>query len=92
MLQHLNIFLFGKVQGVFLRRTIRKEAKRLGIPGFVENKKDGSVYIEIEGSEAILEQFVLWLKSGAGKGDYEIKRVEVDKGEFKAFSGEFEIN
>ena len=93
MFEHLNISLYGKVQGVFLRRTVRHEAVRIGLKGFVENKPDGSVYIEAEGKPEKLEEFVSWLKSGAGAsdGDYKIGRVEVDKGGFKAFDEEFEI-
>ena len=56
MLNHLNITLYGKVQGVFLRRTIEHEAKRKGIAGFVRNEPDGSVYIEAEGEENNIEK------------------------------------
>ena len=91
MLDHLNITLYGQVQGVFLRRSVHHEAHRQGIFGFVRNEKDGTVYIEAEAPEEVLNQFVAWLKSGAdGEGDYKISQVEVSKGQFKAYS-EFEI-
>ena len=91
MLDHLNITLYGQVQGVFLRRTVQHEAERQGIAGFVRNEPDGTVYIEAEAEEEKLKKFVDWLKAGAGGGgDFKITQVEVEKGAFKAFS-EFEI-
>lgn len=91
MLNHLNITLYGKVQGVFLRRTVHHEAHRQGIFGFVRNEKDSTVYIEAEGPEAVLDEFVNWLKAGAGgEGDYQIAQVEVSKGQFRAYD-KFEI-
>lgn len=91
MFNHLNITLYGQVQGVFLRRTVAHEAERKGIFGFVKNMPDGTVYIEVEGTEEVLNQLVAWLKAGASAGgDYKISQVEVSKGQFKAFSG-FEI-
>jgi acylphosphatase len=84
MLKHLDITLFGTVQGVFLRRTVAHEANRLGIRGFVRNDPDGTVRIEAEGLEEVLRGFVEWLKAGAGEGDYKISRVEVESGKFQA--------
>ncbi len=90
MLNHLNITLYGTVQGVFLRRTVQKEAQRVGIFGFIKNASDGTVYIEAEASEEILSKFVAWLRVGAGEGDYKISQVESASGTFKAFD-KFEI-
>lgn len=91
MINHFNITVYGEVQGVFFRRTIKHEANRRGIAGFVRNELDGTVYIEAEAEEKVLDEFVVWLKSGAGAGgDYKISQVEVQPGHFKAFTG-FEI-
>lgn len=91
MLKHLNINLYGKVQGVFLRRTVEHEAERRGIFGFVRNASDGTVYIEAEADEKKIDEFVSWLKGGAGGGgDYHISEVDASEGTFKAYS-EFEI-
>ena len=90
MIQHTNITLYGKVQGVFMRRTIKQEARRLGVFGFVRNDPDGTVYIEAEADEPVLEQFILWLKTGGGGGLHEIQTADVSEGEFKAFD-RFEI-
>ena len=90
MLKHLTISIYGKVQGVFFRRTVKHEARRRGIAGFVQNEPDGSVRIEAEGDEEILKEFVGWLKSGAGEGDYHITQVDTEEGPFKAYD-RFEV-
>ena len=63
-MKHWNIRIFGKVQGVFVRETAKREAEILGIKGFVRNEPDGSVYIEAEGEELDLKQFVGWCRRG----------------------------
>ncbi len=54
----------GKVQGVFYRHSAQAEAKRLGLAGLTRNESDGSVYVEAEGSEEALKQFVEWCNEG----------------------------
>ena len=90
MLNHLNITLYGTVQGVFLRRTVEKVANQIGVFGFIKNEPDSTVYIEAEADAEILQKFVDWLKAGAGEGDYKIAQVETAPGTFKAFD-KFEI-
>lgn len=58
------IQVFGRVQGVGFRFYTEQKAHELNIAGFVQNKGDGSVYIEAEGAEAELEAFVDWCKKG----------------------------
>ncbi len=54
----------GRVQGVGFRFYTVQKAHELGIKGFVENKPDGSVYIEDEGIENHLLEFVQWCHKG----------------------------
>lgn len=63
-MQHLDITVTGKVQGVFFRASTKEVADLLGIYGWVMNHKDGSVRIEAEGDEAELRQFTDWLRQG----------------------------
>ena len=90
MYKHANIVILGRVQGVFFRRTVKHEAERQGIAGFVKNEKDGSVRIEAEGEEAKVTEFAEWVKGGAGEGMHEVKDVEVSEGPYKMLEG-FEI-
>jgi len=59
---HFNIKIFGEVQGVFFRHSARLKAREIGITGFVKNEPDGAVYMEAEGDEKTLGQFLEWRK------------------------------
>ena len=61
---HLNIIVTGTVQGVYFRASTRLKALELGIKGYVENRADGSVYIEAEGTKTQLSQFTAWCSTG----------------------------
>ncbi len=58
------IEVFGHVQGVGFRYYTVQKATELSIAGFVKNKPNGSVYIEAEGEEWQLKEFVDWCKLG----------------------------
>lgn len=63
-MKHLNIEVYGRVQGVGFRYHTHEQAQRWGIKGFVRNRLDGSVYIEAEGAESSLNDFVAWCHQG----------------------------
>lgn len=52
----------GKVQGVGFRFTTKMLADQLGIYGIVRNEDDGSVYIEAQGQEKVLIDFIEAMK------------------------------
>lgn len=54
----------GRVQGVGFRAFVRREARRLGLAGWVRNEPDGSVAVEAEGPAADLEVFEARLREG----------------------------
>lgn len=56
----------GHVQGVGFRWSASREARSMGITGFVRNQSDGSVYIEAEGWKEQLDVFAEWCKNGPG--------------------------
>lgn len=58
------IKVYGKVQGVGFRFYTNKKAVELDISGWVQNKPDGSVYIEGEGDETNLLTFIDWCNTG----------------------------
>lgn len=87
-MKHINIKVTGKVQGVFFRASTKAVADQMGIKGLVKNQKDGSVYIEAEASEAMLELFLDWCKEGPEKSV--VENVEVADGEIKNYRN-FEV-
>lgn len=60
--RHLHIS--GLVQGVAYRESMRHEAERLGITGWVRNRLDGSVEAVIEGDETALAAMLEWVRRG----------------------------
>ena len=76
----------GKVQGVFFRASTKEKAEELGITGFVRNERDGSVYIEAQGEEDVLEDFLHWCKRGPQHARVDaINIAEIKGGDFEAF-------
>jgi len=69
--KHINITVTGKVQGVTFRETTKYVADQSGIKGLVRNEKDGSVYIEAEGEEWILDSFLEWCNEGPDRAKVE---------------------
>lgn len=87
-IKHINIVVSGKVQGVFFRASTKAVADQMGIKGFVKNEKDGSVYVEAEAEQFILDAFIDWCKEGPEKS--KVENVAVTDGEFKNFRN-FEV-
>jgi acylphosphatase len=54
----------GRVQGVGFRWYTLREARGLGLVGFVRNVADGSVRIVAEGEREALEAFLIWAGQG----------------------------
>jgi len=48
----------GRVQGVFFRETIRREAAARSVAGWVENRPDGSVEAVFEGAPDGVDRLV----------------------------------
>ena len=55
----------GKVQGVYYRAFVSRNAARLGVTGYVRNLPDNSVEILAEGEKAQLEKLIEYLKQGS---------------------------
>lgn len=87
-MKHITIKVTGKVQGVFFRASTKAVADQMGVKGLVKNQKDGSVYIEAEGSATILDLFLDWCKEGPEKAL--VENVEVADGEIKNYRN-FEV-
>ena len=47
-----RIRVSGRVQGVFFRDSVRREAERRDVAGWVRNRSDGTVEAVFEGEEA----------------------------------------
>ena len=88
MNKHLNVKIYGLVQGVFFRSRAKDTADNLGLTGFAGNETDGSVYIEIEGKKEKLDKFLKWCRKGPTLA--KVEKIEITEGPLKNFS-EFSI-
>jgi acylphosphatase len=59
-----HIIIQGKVQGVFYRKSAFEQATALGLRGWVRNLPDGSVEMEIAGTENQTLEMIQWCKKG----------------------------
>lgn len=79
MKKHYDITVKGKVQGVFYRKNTQKQARNLGLSGYVKNMTNGTVKIEAEGEESRLKKLVEWCKDGPKRA--KVDEVEVNEKE-----------
>jgi acylphosphatase len=74
--KHLKIS--GRVQGVGFRYSISEEAERLGVTGWVRNRRDGTVEAVIDGAPDAVEAVLAWARRGprgASVTDVEVAEI-----------------
>ncbi len=64
-MKRIYAVITGLVQGVFFRDCTCSEAERLGLSGWVRNRVDGSVEVELQGDKAEVKRMLSWLHTGS---------------------------
>jgi len=59
-----QIFISGRVQGVFFRDSTRQKANELNLKGGVRNLRDGRVEVLVSGEDTVIQSLIKWLKNG----------------------------
>jgi acylphosphatase len=59
-----HLIIHGRVQGVGFRDSMRWEADRLGITGWVRNRRDGTVEAVVAGSATAVAEILEWAHRG----------------------------
>jgi len=75
----LRAVVSGRVQGVFYRMFVVREANGLGLCGSVRNLPDGRVEVTAEGERQKLEPLVQRLRKGPPKAQVSDVTAEWDK-------------
>ena len=58
-----HVIFYGQVQGVGFRYRAYYAAYQLGLTGWVKNLYDGSVEMEVEGQEELIDQLIIFLQN-----------------------------
>ncbi|MGA7923765.1 MAG: acylphosphatase [Thermoplasmata archaeon] len=68
-LVHWHCVASGRVQGVNYRARVAEAALRHGVVGSVENRPDGTVFIEVQGPSDAVEAFMRDVSGPRGASD-----------------------
>ncbi len=80
-----HLIIRGRVQGVGFRDAMRWEAERLGVTGWVRNRRDGTVEAVVAGSAKALLEIVEWARRGPPAASVAEVVVGEVEGTFAAF-------
>ena len=80
-----RVIVEGRVQGVFFRQHTQDTAFRLGVKGWVKNRRDGCVEAVFEGDREKVDQIIQWCHRGPSEA--RVKNVSVT---WENYTGEFE--
>lgn len=81
----LRLVIYGHVQGVFFRDSMRRKAQNLAVAGWVRNRSDGSVEAVVQGEPADVDAIVCWARRGPERAQVERVEIEPHEGSFSNF-------
>lgn len=74
-MEYRQIEVYGKVQGVFFRKSTQEKALELKIAGDVKNRADGSVEIHAAGAADAMQKFLEWCAQGPPRAEVEDMKI-----------------
>jgi len=80
-----RVIVEGRVQGVFFRNHTQEMAFRLGVKGWVKNRRDGCVEAVFEGDREQVDLIIQWCHRGPSEA--RVKNVNVT---WENYTSEFE--
>jgi acylphosphatase len=85
--RHLRIH--GKVQGVGYRFFATRVARRLGLKGWIQNMRDGSVEALVEGDKKDIDRWIEELKEGPRYA--EVTKIDSESKEYSGRLPDFDV-
>jgi acylphosphatase len=82
--KRVQVIVRGRVTGVFFRAATQREARRLGVTGWVKNRPDGSIEVVAEGEEDAIKEIISWAHHGPSAA-----RVDGVDVRWRGYTGEF---
>lgn len=82
-IKNLRVVVTGKVQGVFFRANVKKVADILGVKGFIRNEHNGSVFVEAEGDDDMVNKLVDYCHHGPDHA--RVDKVSITLGEIVGY-------
>ena len=80
-----HLIVHGKVQAVGYRDSMRVEAERLGVTGWVRNRPDGTVEAMVHGWPDDVAQILNWARRGPYAARVTSMKVNEASGEYETF-------
>lgn len=77
----VRLEITGQVQGVGFRWSMAEQAGRLGVRGWVRNRRDGSGEAMVAGDSASVDQLIVWARRGPPTAVVEAVNVIPGSGE-----------
>jgi acylphosphatase len=82
--KRVQVIVRGRVKGVFFRAATQREARRLGVTGWVKNRADGCIELVAEGEEGAIKEIISWAHHGPSAA-----RVDSVDVRWRGYTGEF---
>ena len=87
---HLSATVHGRVQGVYFRAFVEREARGLRLTGYARNLPEGrSVEVLAEGERKGLEELIEILR--VGPSGSKVEKVDIEWGEYSHIFDDFRI-
>lgn len=80
-----RLVIRGRVQGVWFRESMRIEAERLRLTGWVRNRMDGSVEAVVQGSAEAVEAMTRWAHRGPQAAEVHAVESSEASGDYARF-------
>jgi acylphosphatase len=80
-----HLLISGRVQGVGYRYSMGEEAERLGVTGWVRNRRDGTVEAAVDGVPEAVDALIAWARRGPPSAQVTEVRISEIPDSFERF-------